>query len=79
MSEAEGENMFAIQIWNMLKTEQKVAHCEFIGCIAEDVEDEEDAAPENEDGGVGVIQDLINYLCVSYSFTNWSLPLLLKH
>lgn len=46
---SEGENMFAFQICNMPKTDQKISHCEFLGCIAEDVEDEDEMAPENED------------------------------
>ncbi|KAL7534835.1 hypothetical protein ACHAXR_006109 [Thalassiosira sp. AJA248-18] len=46
---SEGENMFAFQMCNMTKTDQKISHCEFLGCIAEDLEDEEDAAMENED------------------------------
>lgn len=49
---SEGENMFAFQICNIPKTDQKIAHCEFLGCIAEDEEEEEedeDGPSENED------------------------------
>ena len=46
--------MFAFQICNMPKTDQKISHCEFLGCIAEDVEEEEEEEPgavleENDD------------------------------
>ena len=52
---SEGENMFAFQICNVPKTDQKVSHCEFLGCIAEDVEDEEeDAGMENDDNKRGI-------------------------
>ena len=51
---SEGENMFAFQICNIPKTDQKISHCEFLGCIAEDVEEEEeeesgDMMEENDD------------------------------
>jgi len=46
---SEGENMFAFQICNMPKTDQKIAHCEFLGCIAEDVEENDDATLENHE------------------------------
>jgi paired amphipathic helix protein Sin3a len=52
---SEGENMFAFQICNVPKTDQKISHCEFLGCIAEDVEDEEeDAGMENDDNKRGI-------------------------
>mmetsp|Transcript_4507 Transcript_4507/g.10181 ORF Transcript_4507/g.10181 Transcript_4507/m.10181 type:complete len:685 (-) Transcript_4507:271-2325(-) len=46
---SEGENMFAFQICDMPKTDQKISHCEFLGCIAEDVEDEDEAVLENDE------------------------------
>ena len=46
---SEGENMFAFQICNIPKTDQKIAYCEFLGCIAEE-EEEEEEEEEGEDG-----------------------------
>lgn len=51
---SEGENMFAFQICDMPKTDKKISHCEFLGCIAEDVEDEDETALENEDHKRGI-------------------------
>jgi len=51
---SEGENMFTFQICDIPKTDQKIAHCEFLGCIAEDEEgeeDDEDGLLENDDEG----------------------------
>jgi hypothetical protein len=50
---SEGENMYAFQICNIPITDQKITHFEFLGCIAEDVEDEDDVAQENEDNKRG--------------------------
>lgn len=36
--------MFAFQICAVTQTDQKICHCEFLGCIAEDVEDEDNVA-----------------------------------
>ncbi len=43
---SDGENMFAFQICDITQTDQKICHCEFLGCIAEDVEDEDIVATE---------------------------------
>lgn len=54
---SEGENMFAFQICDMPKTDQMISHCEFLGCIAEDVEDEDEAGAmmaEHEDHKRGI-------------------------
>jgi paired amphipathic helix protein Sin3a len=40
---SEGENMYAFQICNVPKLDQKILHFEYLGCIAEDIEDDEDA------------------------------------
>jgi len=55
---SEGENMFAFQICNMPKTDQKIAHCEFLGCIADDVEEDDDAALENHEYHKRGIEDV---------------------
>jgi len=59
---SEGENMFAFQICNIPKTDQKIAHCEFLGCIAEDVEEDDDNAgvlsENNEDHNKRGIEDV---------------------
>lgn len=49
---SEGENMFAFQVCTIPETDKKICHCEFLGCIAEDVEDEEEEGME-EDGKRG--------------------------
>lgn len=46
---SDGENMYAFQICNIPKKDQMICHCDFLGCIAEDIEDEEIVALENED------------------------------
>jgi len=51
---SEGENMFAFQICDIPMKDSKISHCEFLGCIAEDVEDEEETALENEDHKRGI-------------------------
>jgi len=43
---SEGENMYAFQICNVPKLDQKILHFEYLGCIAEDIEDDEDAERE---------------------------------
>lgn len=57
---SEGENMYAFQVCNVPMTDQKIVHCEFLGCIAEDDEEEEDVAQENEDNircNIDVVDD----------------------
>ena len=46
---SEGENMFAFQMCDVPNAEKKICHCEFLGCIAEDVNDEDDADMDNGD------------------------------
>ena len=43
---SDGEIMFAFQICDITQTDQKICHCEFLGCIAEEVEDEDNVATE---------------------------------
>lgn len=42
--------MFAFQICDMPQTDQKITHCEFLGCIAEDVEEEEEESEDQKRG-----------------------------
>jgi hypothetical protein len=58
---SEGENMYAFQICNIPMTDQKITHFEFLGCIAEDDEDEDDVAQEDEDNKRG---ELLHVLAV---------------
>lgn len=46
---SDGENMFAFQICGVTHVDQTICHCEFLGCITEDVEDEDNVAPEITD------------------------------
>jgi hypothetical protein len=41
--------MYAFQISNIPMTDQQIVHCEFLGRIAEDDEEDKDVALENED------------------------------
>lgn len=50
---SEGENMYAFQVCNMTKTDQKILHCDFLGCIAEE-EEEEDMAEDSEGNKRGI-------------------------
>jgi hypothetical protein len=53
---SEGENMFAFQICDITQTDQKICHCEFLGCIAEDVEDEDNVESEMSDNKRGELR-----------------------
>lgn len=53
---SEGENMYAFQVCNMTKTDQKILHCDFLGCIAEE-EEEEDM--EDSEGNKRGIDDVV--------------------
>jgi len=44
---SEGENMFAFQICDIANVDKKICHVEFLGCIAEDVEEEEEEEEEH--------------------------------
>ena len=46
---SEGENMYAFQICEVPSTDKQIVHFEFLGCIAEDDEEEDDVVQENED------------------------------
>ena len=56
---SEGENMYAFQICNIPMTDQKITHFEFLGCIAEN--DEDEVAQENDDNKRG---ELLHVLAV---------------
>lgn len=62
---SEGENMFAFQICNVPDTDQKVVHHEFLGCIAEGIEDE--TPPDSEDNKRGklLVVDAVFNLYIS--------------
>ncbi|KAK1747405.1 transcriptional regulatory protein SIN3 [Skeletonema marinoi] len=49
---SEGENMYAFQICNVPKIDQKILHFEYLGCIAEDIEDDEDAERDDNKRGL---------------------------
>jgi paired amphipathic helix protein Sin3a len=49
---SEGENMYAFQICNVPKLDQKILHFEYLGCIAEDIEDDEDAERDDNKRGL---------------------------
>jgi len=47
---SEGENMFAFQICDVPDSDQKICHCEFLGVIADEVEEaDDDGEDENTD------------------------------
>ena len=50
---SDGENMFAFQICDITKSDQKICYCEFLGCISEDVEDDDNVAPDITDNKRG--------------------------
>jgi len=52
---SEGENMFAFQICNMPETDQKIVHHEFLGCIAEGIEEDTPESDVNK-RGMGLIE-----------------------
>jgi hypothetical protein len=58
---SDGENMFAFQIRDITQTDQKICHCEFLGCIAEDIEDEDNVATEIIDSKRGESHCETNY------------------
>ena len=43
---SEGENMYAFQLCNVPKLDKKILHCEYLGCIAEDIEEDDTIAIE---------------------------------
>ena len=48
---SEGENMYAFQLCNVPKLDKKILHFEYLGCIAEDIEEDDDAdRDENKRG-----------------------------
>ncbi|KAL9182866.1 hypothetical protein ACHAXT_004145, partial [Thalassiosira profunda] len=51
---SEGENIFAFQVCSVPETAKRICHCEFLGCIAEDVEDEEEEEDTAEDNKRGI-------------------------
>ena len=58
---SDGESMFAFQICDITQTDQKICHCEFLGCIAEDVEDEDNVGTETIDSKRGESHCETNY------------------
>jgi hypothetical protein len=68
---SDGESMFAFQICDITQTDQKICHCEFLGCIAEDVEDEDNVGTETIDSkrGESLVRQIIvaaNYCSILY-------------
>ncbi len=47
---SEGENVFAFQICNMPETDQKIIYHEFLGCIAEGIEEDMPESNYNKRG-----------------------------
>jgi hypothetical protein len=54
---SEGENMYAFQICNVPKLDQKILHFEYLGCIAEDIEDDEDAERDDNKRGLDEMEE----------------------
>jgi paired amphipathic helix protein Sin3a len=51
---SEGENMYAFQLCSVPNEDQKITHCEFLGCIAEDDDDEDETPEDGEDNKRGI-------------------------
>lgn len=64
--------MFAFQICNVPETDQKILHFEFLGCIAEGID--EDTAAESEDHKRGALNAHCQFLILCDHFI-----LLLSH
>jgi hypothetical protein len=64
---SEGENMYAFQICNVPSKDEKILHYEFLGCIAEESEDEnaeEEERESNKRGTKTLLSQKMSMLCV---------------
>jgi hypothetical protein len=46
--------MYAFQLCSVPNEDQKITHCEFLGCIAEDDDDEDETPEDGEDNKRGI-------------------------
>ncbi|KAL3786130.1 hypothetical protein HJC23_010704 [Cyclotella cryptica] len=57
---SEGENMYAFQICNIPDEDEKIIHYEFLGCIAEITEEEEEAQDEERENNKRGIDEVMD-------------------